>query len=156
MIIKAISVADSGQKPTPGPATKRKGGWWSSIAALPATVVALLPGVACPACWPAYAGLLNVFGLGFINYSPYLAPLTGGLLVLSVGLLAYRAKRRRGYRPFMLGLLATTGVMIGRFVLESNAFTYGSLALLITASLWNAWPRNSINTCTRCECEPQK
>ena len=47
-------------------------GWLNSLAALPATGVALLPGLTCPACWPAYGALLGSLGLGFVNYTPYL------------------------------------------------------------------------------------
>jgi mercuric ion transport protein len=41
-------------------------GWQSWLIVLPAIGVAMLPKLACPACWPAYAGLLSSVGLGFL------------------------------------------------------------------------------------------
>ncbi len=56
--------------------------WQYFTAALPAIGAAALPKLTCPAYWPAYSGLLSAAGVGIINYTPYLLPLT----VLFVGL----------------------------------------------------------------------
>ncbi len=40
--------------------------WRSAIAMAPGVGLALLPKVTCPACWPAYAGVLSALGLGFL------------------------------------------------------------------------------------------
>jgi len=58
---------------------ERAKGWPGALATLTAAGVALLPAVACPACWPAYAALHSALGLGFIDYTPYL-PVVMGLL----------------------------------------------------------------------------
>ena len=70
----------------------------------------------------------------------YLLPLTALSLLLAVGALGYRASRRRGYAPFVLGLLAAVGLVVGKFVVGSNVAVYGSIAALVGASVWNAWP----------------
>lgn len=114
--------------------------WKQSLVALPGVGVSLLPKLACPLCWPAYAGLLSSVGLGFLISTKYLLPLTIAFLGIALGALAFRAKNRHGYWPFVLGLIAAIGVLVGKFVWDSNAALYGAVALLVMASLWNAWP----------------
>lgn len=114
-------------------------GWRSSLAVLPGVGVALLPKIACPACWPAYAGLLSSAGLGFLGEASWLLPLTAAFLCVAVG--ALRARVRRGYGPFGLGLVASAVVLVGKFALDSDAAMYAGIGLLVAASLWNTWPR---------------
>lgn len=119
---------------------------------LPAVGVSLLPKLACPACWPAYAGLLSAFGLGFLANATYLLPLTVAFLIVAVGALGWRAKHRRGFGPFALGVLAGTIVVVGKFSYNSNLALYGGIALLVGASLWNSWPdRSASASCPACE-----
>jgi hypothetical protein len=125
-------------------------GWRSSAATLPAICVSLLPKVACPACWPAYAGLLSSVGLGFVVEARYLLPLTAAFLSLALGALAFRARRRRGHGPFLLGLLAAAAVLAGKFGFDSDTAMYGGLAALVGASLWNSWPRRQPVKCGAC------
>lgn len=110
--------------------------------AFPGIVVAMLPKLACPVCWPAYAGLLSSVGLGFLISAAYLLPLTIAFLTLTLATLAYRAKDRRGLGPFSLGVFAAIGILLGKFLWESNAAIYSSVGTLVVASLWNAWPRH--------------
>lgn len=122
------------------------------LAVIPAVGVSLLPKLACPACWPAYAGLLSAVGLGFLTDTAYLLPLTALFLVIAVGALGLGAGRRRGYAPFALGLLAAVVVLTGKFIFNSNPAMYAGIALLIGASLWNSWPRNLAGTQSRRAC----
>ncbi|MHB8502188.1 MAG: MerC family mercury resistance protein [Candidatus Acidiferrales bacterium] len=115
--------------------------WKQGLLALPSVGVSLLPKLACPACWPAYAGLLTSVGLGFLLSVVYLFPLTTAFLVLALGALAFRAKQRRGYGPFLLGIVAAGGVLLGKFVWESTLIMHGAVGLLVISSLWNTWPR---------------
>jgi hypothetical protein len=128
--------------------------WKQGLLALPGVGVSLLPKLACPMCWPAYAGLLSSIGLGFLVSTVYLLPLTAGLLVIALGAMAFRASKRRGYSPFLIGLFGSAGVLLGKFVWDSNAAMYGAVGLLVLASFWNAWPRhvkpNSVAICPRC------
>src|SRR5260370_32131343 len=127
------------------------------LLALPGVGVSLLPKLACPLCWPAYAGLLSSVGLGFLISAGYLLPLTAGLLVIALGAMAFKANSRHGYRPFLLGLLAAAAVLLGKFRWESSPTVYGAVAFLVFASLWNAWPIRGVssqaNTCDRGESE---
>jgi len=122
------------------PSRVHRRGWRSSLAAVPGIAFAFLPKLACPACWPAYAGLLSSVGLGFLLDQTYLFPLTAAFLLLAVGALAFRAQARRGYGPLALGLAAAVVVLAGKFAFGSNAAMYGGIAVLVAASVWNAWP----------------
>ena len=121
-----------------------------TLPALPAVGIALLPKLTCAACWPAYAGLLSALGFGFIDYTPYLLPLTAAFLLLTLVMLAYRARRRRGYAPFALGAAAAAIVLIGKFALDFDVALYGGITLLVGASLWNAWPVRAQGQCDAC------
>lgn len=129
--------------------------WKQGLLALPGVSVSMLPKLACPACWPAYAGLLSSVGLGFLISTAYLLPLTAASLTLAVWMLAFRATKRHGYGPFLLGLLAAIAVLLGKFEWESNPAIYGAVGLLVVASVWNAWPRRDAfkeaATCPECQ-----
>ena len=131
--------------------------WKQGMLALPSIGVTILPKLACPACWPAYAGLLTSIGLGFLLSVVYLLPLTVAFLSLALGAMLFRARERRGYGPFLLGVTAEGGVLIGKFLWESNPAMYGAVGLLVIASLWNTWPRrdkpDEVRTCSHCDTE---
>ena len=74
----------------------------------------------------------------------YLLPLMVLSLVLAVGALGYRANTRRGYGPFVLGVIAAVGLFMGKFVAASDAAVYVSISSLIGASLWNSWPKKGV------------
>lgn len=127
-----------------------RGGWRSSFAALPAIGAAALPKLTCPACWPAYSGLLSSMGVGFVNYTSYLFPLTAAFLLLSLIALGWRAPRRWGYGPLWLGLAASVALLAGKFGFDSDIAMYAGMAVLIAASLWNAWPRSGQQAAGNC------
>lgn len=120
------------------------------LSALPAIGIAVLPKLTCAACWPIYSGLLSSLGLGFVNYTPYLLPLTVFFPALSLASLAYRARSRRGYRPFFLGLPAAAMVIVGKFVFDSDMALYSGAALLVGASFWNSSPKSLSGSCPVC------
>jgi len=132
--------------------------WKQSLLALPGVGVSILPKLACPACWPAYAGLLSSVGLGFLISTAYLLPLTVAFLILALAALAVRANERRGYGPFILGLVPGGGVLLGKFAFESNLIVYAGLGLLVIASLWNAWPASgmAVQAATYPECPKEE
>lgn len=123
-----------------------RSGRWLSLAALPGIGAAALPVGFCPACWPAYAAVLGTLGLGPLLYAPYLAPVIGVLLVLAVAGLAWRARRRRGYGPAVLGGVAAGVIVVGKFVLQSDPAGMLGMGLLLAATIWNAWPRRVAGT----------
>lgn len=81
-------------------------------------------------------------GLGFLISAAYLLPLTIALLTLALATLPYRAKERRGFGPFFIGLFAAIGILLGKFLWESNAVIYSSVGTLVVTSSWNVWPRH--------------
>jgi len=111
---------------------------WMTV---PGIGVAMLPKLLCPLCWPLYAGVVSSVGLGFLIGTTYLLPITSAFLVVTLAVLGFGAKKRRGYRPLLLGAVASAAVLIGKFYLDSNPLVYGGVGLLVVASLWNALPR---------------
>jgi hypothetical protein len=134
LVLAALGGAQGGQG-TPS--------WHRPLPVVAAAGVSLLPKLACPACWPAYAGLLSSVGLGALASSRYLFPLTAVFLAVALCSLGFRAARRHGLGPFFAGLAASAAVLGGKFVVGSDALTYGGVGLLVAASLWNSWPRSA-------------
>jgi len=116
--------------------------WRRLGAAVPSVAFGLLPKIACPACWPAYAGVLSSFGVSFLIDARYLFALTAGFLAVALFFLGFRARRRRGYGPLMVGSAAAAGLLIGKFYLESDLAMFSAVGLLMGASFWNSWPRS--------------
>ena len=75
------------------------------ITAIPVMLLALLPKVVCPFCWPLYTGLLGMVGINFINYTPYLIPLLTLFLILTIAGLIMGARVNKQYRPVYLGII---------------------------------------------------
>ncbi|GAB4323095.1 MAG: hypothetical protein Kow0074_15040 [Candidatus Zixiibacteriota bacterium] len=107
---------------------------------LPGLVAALLPSVACPACWPAYAGLLSAVGLGTFLNGPYFLAIVTALLAVTLVGLGYRARSRRGYGPLILGAIASVVIVALKITNGPSYGMYVAGATLIGASLWNNWP----------------
>src|SRR6266852_2234551 len=83
--------------------------WKQSLMTLPGVGAAILPKLACPACWPAYAALLSSVGLGFLISTVYLLPLPVALLSLALGAIAFRAKQRIWIRTSPAGIACYRG-----------------------------------------------
>ncbi|MDE2489765.1 MAG: hypothetical protein KGM24_02890 [Elusimicrobia bacterium] len=121
-------------------AVSRRTRSFASLTALPAAVAGLLPVGFCPACYPAWAGLLSALGLGAVS-ERVLAPLTAALLVAAVGGLAYQARRRGRYGALAAGIVGGAAMYAGQFLLRAWPVKGLGIALLIGASLWNILPR---------------
>ncbi len=128
--------------------------WKRLAAAAPAFGVALLPKIACPACWPAYAGVLSSLGVAFLIDARYLFALTAAFLVVALVFLGVRATHRRGYGPLVLGLFASALLLIGKFYFESDPAMFSGVGLLMIASFWNSWPRELAASPECSACEP--
>lgn len=124
-------------------------GWKRHLAAAPGIGVSLLPKFACPICASASIGVLSALGLGYLLSARYLLPLLAMLLVVALATLAFRARSRHGYGPFFIGVIASAGILIGKFKWESSAAVYAAAGLLLLSSVWNAWPRRSAG-CAAC------
>lgn len=129
--------------------------WRGALAAFPALAALVLPVGTCPACWPAYAGLLSSLGLGFLLYEEYLLPIAATLLAVALGTLLYRARDRRGYGPFLLGVAASAVALVGKFTLDSTTLLFAGFGLLTAAAAWNSWPRGEGSPATCENCAPQ-
>lgn len=128
--------------------------WQSLVAVVPGVALSLLPNVTCPACWPVYAGLASSLGLPFVLNAAYLLPLTVLALIVAVGALGFRASRRRGYGPFVVGVVAASAVLIGKFVFDLDVAIYGGITLLVAASIWNTWPQTAAERVPCPKCAP--
>lgn len=134
----------------PAPARARPS-WSRIVATLPGLAVALLPKVACPACWPLYAGVLGSIGLGFLVRAEILLPITIVFFAATLASFAFGARRRRGFGPLALGSVAAIGLLVGKFAFELELAVHAGVALLVVASLWNAWPRRAADkSCNAC------
>jgi mercuric ion transport protein len=120
---------------------RRSSGHALSLAVLPGALLSALPVVSCPSCWPAYAGVLGSLGVPVLMEASWLFPVTVGALVAALVGLGYRARRRRGHGPLLLGSLAANGILVGKLALELPWVVYAGTTLLIAASVWNSWPR---------------
>lgn len=124
--------------------------WKRAVLSAPGIGLSLLPKVACPACWPAYAGLLSSVGLGFLVPNVrYLLPMTAMFLLIALGALAFRGQQRHGFWPLAVGTLAAILIMLGKFSFASNPVFYAGLGLLVLASVWNSW-----RVAPYCHCTP--
>lgn len=135
--------AIAGALRTAGASAGGKKGFLRAMSAVPGAAVALLPAVACPACWPVYAGILSAAGLGFLLQGDVLLPVTAGLLAVALAGLAWRARSRRGYRPLAVGAVACAILLVGKVRFDFDPAIYVGAALLIAASIWNSWPRRA-------------
>ncbi len=129
---------------------KLAGGRMPALAMLPAVGGALLPKLTCAACWPAYAALLSALGVEFVDYTPYLLPITVVALGVALFGLGWRAHARRGYAPLLIGVIASIVILVGKFGLDSDVAAYLGAATLIGATVWNLWPRRERAGCGAC------
>ncbi len=132
--------------------TSVSGLWYALRVAIPGVGAALLLGATCPACWLAYAGLLTMPGLTWLLQDTSLMLITLAVLGIALASLTYRASARQGYRPLGLGVIAASLICTEKFWLSSTRLLALGLALLIGATLWNAWPRQAtaLGACVAC------
>ncbi len=107
--------------------------WQAVAASLPAVGTALLPKLTCPLCFPAYAAVLSALGLEFMDYTPYLLPLTAAFLAVAVVVLTVQTRRTGNFYSLLLGIVASAFVLIGKFQFESEWLTIGGILLLVAA-----------------------
>ena len=125
----------------------------TGLAALPGVGAALLPKLACTACWPAYAGLASSLGLGFVLETRWLLALTGVFLAVCVGALYLRARRDRKWGPCGVGLTACGVILVAKFIAEIDLLVYAGVAGLVLAFLWSL---RTTPTDAGSVCEPSK
>lgn len=111
------------------------------FAVAPGIGLAMLPKLICPLCWPLYTSLLGSLGLSFVNYTPYLFPLT--LVFLSAALVAIGAYSPKGGRilPLLLGVAGALAILAGKFHLQNEPLVYGGVASLVAAAALGVFRR---------------
>ena len=109
----------------------------------PGLGAAILAKASCPLCYPAIGGFLTSMGLGFLFEGVYFYILAGIFILLSLFGLAFRAKSRRGYNPFWLGIVGVVTGVLGRYFTIEILFYIG-VAILVAASLWNLIPKKEV------------
>lgn len=117
--------------------------WRGIVATMPALSAGFIPVGACPVCIAATAGILSSLGLGFLLESRYLLMLTAAFLTIALLTLGYGARARRGFWPLAVGAGSAIAIVLGKFELSSDPVLYIGLAGLITAAVWNAWPKRA-------------
>jgi len=124
-------------------AGEQRHSWRRLLAAAPGVGASLLPKLACPACWPAYAGLLSALGLGFLIPSTHLLALTAVFLVIAVGALAWSTWRAHtNLAPLALGVAGAGAILWGKFWMDSEPLLYVGVGLLVAGSLWVSLQRS--------------
>lgn len=114
-----------------------------SLLAIPGVLFSMYPTLVCPGCWPAYTGFLSALGVPFIPSGAYLVPATLGFLAIGVIALAFGRRRSHRSRPFLLGVVGSAVVLVGRFVLAIQAVAYAGAGMLLVASIWNSIPKHA-------------
>lgn len=110
-----------------------KGRWQAVVASFPAIGTALLPKLACPLCFPAYTALLSALKLKFVDYTPYLLPLTIVFFTLAVAVLIKQARCSGRWSSLSLGVGAAAIILIDKLPAESSWLTNAGIILLIVA-----------------------
>ena len=126
------------------------------LAAVPAVFVAVVSHfVACPACWPLVGGLISALGLTSLVETQLMVPLFVGCLLLAIAPLALQA--RRLLLPFILGLIASAVVLVGKFLFNATAVTVAGIAVLVAAYIWSYRARRATSAdacCSSCATPP--
>jgi len=107
--------------------------------------ILLLP--KCPLCWITYATIFGSLGLGFVasTFSYYVVFTL--MIALALGALAYKAKSRHGYVPFLVGCGASLLILLGKTVMENQFLFYAGAGLFMIAGLWNSIPVRRKSSC---------
>ncbi|MFQ5891009.1 MAG: MerC family mercury resistance protein, partial [Gemmatimonadota bacterium] len=122
------------------------------MALLPGMVAAFLPAVSCPACWPAYMGLLSGLGIGFLSDADNLRLVTVGLLGAALLAMADGARRRQRYGPLLLAAGGSVAMVLAKFLFQAPLIAHAAVVIIVAASIWNALPRKSYGgSCPSCK-----
>lgn len=114
--------------------------WYRALLSVPTVVVAALPSLTCPLCWPAYTAFLSSLGLGFINYTDFLMPLLFLFLIIVLAALWFDIRRHNNYVPFILAIVSSVFILIGKFLLMSNFLMYAGIIGIVFSSFLNISP----------------
>lgn len=98
----------------------------------------ILPVAACPACWPAYAGVLSSLGISFLGFRTGHFVLVGTLLATAMGMFAYDWQRHhRRFGPLLLGLIGCAFVIASNTYFNQPIVSYAGSVSFLSAAIWN-------------------
>ena len=147
MIQRAIVQAGSGRE-------KPRGTLFAGMAAILTTLGAVsIPALICPACWPAYIGLLGALGISYFDFTPYLIPSIVVSVMIALTAIGYQSYRSRSRSTFALGVTGALLVLSGRFWLLSDPITYLGVAVLVGSIIVDSVKRNARTSADCCPTE---
>jgi hypothetical protein len=117
--------------------------------------IGLLPKLTCPLCWPAYSAVLGALGVGFIDYTPFLLPLTSLFVAVTLAALAWTSRARRSVWPLATGAPAGAALLMGKFAFDSEAIVYAAVGLFVAAAFVPVRRRPG-QACAACASPPAK
>lgn len=124
----------------------RKVGLLGTLAIGPGLGTAIVAKAACPFCYPAIAGFLSSFGMGFMFRETSLLIFSALFAGVALFGLFYRAHSRRGLGPFVLGVLSVVIAGASKAI-GQDMLLYIGFGGLIVASIWNLIPKRSCGSC---------
>jgi len=120
-----------------------------------ASILAFIPIISCPLCWPVYASFLAYLGIGFFNFTPYFIPILFGFVTLSCVLMWRDHGSHKRFSPFILALAGGVLILIGKVVFLLNYLLYVGIICLLASTVLNFYfvrksSRNSTQPCVSC------
>lgn len=96
----------------------------------------------CPICIPAIGAFLFAIGLGFLVQESVLQPLLFLFIGITLfGLLWSYLKEHKRIAPFLLGIVLSIGLYVGRYeyigATENTLIMWGSIVGIMAVSFWN-------------------
>jgi len=108
---------------------------------------AVLTKLACPACWPAAAALLASAGVSLPVWGTWMPFVAGTLLLASLGVIAFEARRRSSPLTFLVGVLGLAVILAGWQVIGSDTILVAGVVLMAAATLVFPRRRRECPTC---------
>lgn len=107
----------------------------------------------CPICFLAYFGIFGVATASASVYRAWLPPITALWLALTIAMLAFQRRGQRRYGPAIMGFIAALLLLVGKFVVDSQAMTLVGIIALLGAAAWRSRMQQPISTeeCPQCE-----
>ena len=100
---------------------KNRGVIFAGFAGIASTLgMASIPALTCPACWPAYIGLLGAAGIGYFDFTPYLVPSIVVSVVVALAAIGYQSYNTKSLSILVLGMAGAMLVLGGRLWLLSD------------------------------------
>ena len=123
------------------------------------SIGAVLTAVAAPCCFPLFAAVGTVAGLGVLGqYESVILYIFQGFAILTLAGLAISSRRHRNIIPLMVGLLSCAAIAYHFYFSFSLPVLYAGFFGLIVATLWNYLSNRRTNqpilestiTCPQC------